>query len=792
MKPLLRLIVAAALLATASASAAATINVQVDRPGHSIAPTLWGVFFEDINLSADGGIYPELVRNRSFEDQDKPEFWDFANLTNGKSEATIDTTRPLNPLNKQYLKIKLAGAFTLENSGYYGMGIAKGESYTFKAALHAEGFRGPVIVKLLNVAGQELASGEIKAIGSEWDYQSLDLTAAASDPKARLQISGSGSGNLCLDMVSLLPQKTWKNHGLRPDLAEAVHALQPSLYRFPGGCWVEGETIDKMYNWKKTIGNIDARTPLWNIWQYNATHGLGYHEYLQMAEDLGAEPLFCINVGMSHKEIIPMDQMGQWVQDALDALEYANGPTNSFWGGLRAKNGHPAPFNMKYLEIGNENGTQAYNERWALFHAAIKAKYPSVQLIANDWRGNIPKQPKPDLVDEHYYNTPEFFMQQAHRYDKYDRTGPKIFVGEYAVTRNTGKGNLRGAIGEAAFMTGLERNSDIVAMAAYAPLFCNANHKRWPVNLINFDSTRWFGIPSYYVQKLFSEHRGDVTLPTTVDVGTIAEQPPTGGIGVGTWNTAAEFKDIKVTAPDGKVLFTSDFSKDSDGWKTLGDGAQWSVQDGVLRQTAEREFIRALAGDKSWTDYTLTLKARKLSGREGFIILFHINDDEDRIWWNIGGWRNTQHGVELGETIDPKRGSIETNRWYDIKVQVQGTSVRCSLDGKVIHDIKNSPTVTRGLFASAVKDNQSGEVIVKVVNAAATPTETMINLNGAGKLAPSAAAVVLTSENPKDENTLAEPTKVSPRDLTLPVRAAKINHAFPGNSLTVIRVKAEK
>lgn len=788
----LRLGTLLACFAATTSSPAATVNIQADKPGHKVAPTLWGVFFEDINLSADGGIYPEQVRNRSFEDSEKPENWTFASVGDGKSEMTIDSSRPLNPLNKHSLRIKAAGAFTLENAGYYGMGIAKGEGYTFKIAARAEDFSGPIMIKILSDTGKTLAAGEIKSIGSSWKYHSLDLIASDGNAKAKLQISANGKGLLFLDMVSLMPKKTWKDSGLRPDLAEAVAALKPSIYRFPGGCWVEGEDISRMYNWKKTIGNVDARTPLWNIWQYNATHGLGYHEYLQMAEDLNAEPLFCINVGMSHKEVIPMDQMGQWVQDALDAIEYANGPTNTFWGGLRAKNGHPAPFNMKFLEVGNENGTQAYNDRWKLFYDAIKAKYPEVQLIANDWQNNIPKDPKPDLVDEHYYNTPEYFMQQAHRYDKYDRTGPKIFVGEYAVTRNTGKGNLRGAIGEAAFMTGMERNSDIVAMAAYAPLFCNANHKRWPVNLINFDSTRWFGIPSYYVQKLFSEHRGDVVLPTTVEVGDIEEKPPTGSVGVGTWNTAAEFKDIQVTAPDGKVLFSSDFSKKSDGWKTLGDGANWSVQDGVLKQTAEREFIRAIAGDKSWTDYTLTLKARKISGQEGFLILFHINDDEDRVWWNIGGWNNTQHGVELGETLDGKRGRIEANRWYDIKVEVKGAAVKCSLDGRVIHDLKNTLTVTRGLFASAVQDSKSGEMIVKIVNAAATPMETTINLNGAKKLAASADAIVLTSESPKDENTLDEPTKVSPKNSTIPITGTKIKHAFPGNSLTVLRVKTAK
>lgn len=790
MKKLLS-IVLLGITALSLAAAPAKISVQVDRPSHAVSPTLWGIFFEDINLSADGGIYPELVRNRSFEDSEQPESWKLVNAPDGNSEATTDTSRPLNPLNRRSLRLKLNGSAYLINEGYWGINIVKGEGYTLKlAARAADGFNGPLAVKVL-AAGKELAGGEIKSVTGDWKYYTIDLVATDSEPKALLQINLAGKGTLFLDMVSLLPKKTWKDHGLRPDLLEALDVMKPSFLRFPGGCWVEGENLARMYNWKKTIGNVDVRTPLYNIWQYYATHGLGYHEYLVMCEDLGATPLFDINCGMSHKENVPLDLMDQWVQDTLDAIEYANGPTNTVWGGLRARNGHPAPFNLKYLEIGNENGGSAYRERWPLFVKAIKAKHPEIQLIANHWLGGYPKEPMPEIVDEHYYNTPEWFLQHAHQYDTYDRTGPKIFVGEYAVTRNGGLGNLRAAIGEAAFMTGIERNSDIVTMACYAPLFCNANHKRWPVNLINFDSHRWFGIPGYYVQKLFSEHRGDVVLPTTVEAAAEAEPLPAGGIGVGTWNTAAEFKDIKVTAPDGKVLLTSDFTKNSVGWKKLGGGT-WSVQDGALKQTAEREFVRALAGDQSWTDYTLELKARKISGREGFLILFHIGDDEDRVWWNLGGWENTANAIELGETLDSKRGRIETGRWYDIKVEVRGTSIKCSLDGKVIHDLKNPRASIKGLFASATHDQKTGEIIVKVVNGAATPKEAEINLGGAGKLGATAQAIVLTSASPKDENTLDEPTKVSPRTETLMIGGSKFTRSFPGNSFTILRIPAEK
>ncbi|MBM3888542.1 MAG: alpha-L-arabinofuranosidase, partial [Verrucomicrobia bacterium] len=570
----------------------ASITVQANKPGHKIAPTLWGIFFEDINLSADGGIYPELVRNRSFEDYEKKShddkegemaktllFWSVRSNGNATASVAIDDSQPLNPFNRRSLRWDVNGATSIVNEGYYGMGIKAGAEYRLSlAARAADGFSGALDVTVESKAGQPLAQGRIEGISGGWKTFMLDLKVAASlrdakssfdrrsaslttsvstaavpgasrsdaatFPDARLVIGAAGKGSVWLDMVSLMPKATWKNHGLRPDLCEMLAALKPSFVRFPGGCWVEGHDMPKMYQWKKTVGDIAHRTPLWNIWQYNATHGLGYHEYLQLSEDLGAEPLFCINVGMSHREVVPMDQMGQWVQDALDAIEYANGPTNTVWGGLRAKNGHPAPFNMKYMEIGNENGGPAYHERWPLFVNAIKAKYPQMQLIANVW-GGYPSNAPPAIIDEHYYNVPEFFMAQAGKYDKYDRKGPKVFVGEYAVTRDCGLGNLRGAVGEAAFMTGMERNSDVVIMASYAPLFCNASHKRWPINLINFDSARVFGLPGYYVQKMFSEHRGDVTVPLEVKSPAMDQPARAGAVGVGTWSTQAEFKDIK-------------------------------------------------------------------------------------------------------------------------------------------------------------------------------------------------------------------------------------------------------
>jgi len=774
----------------------ARITVDVNKPGHSISPTLFGVFFEDINLSTDGGIYPELIRNRSFEDADKLQDWKFVS-EEAKSTASICTADvqsrppvpPLNAFNRKSLLINANGRFKLENNGYWGMNILKGTNYTIKfAARTADGFNSPLIVKLVSGNGNELASKELTGFDHSWKYYSTKLTASTGDTNAHLEISGEGSGKLFLDMVSLMPDQTWKNHGLRPDLAEALDALHPKFLRFPGGCWVEGDDFAHMNHWKNTIGNIDTRTPLWNIWGYNATHGLGYYEYLQLAEDLGAEPLFCINAGISHKEIVPLDQMGQWIQDALDAIEYANGPEHTVWGSIRAQNGHPKPFNLKYLEIGNENGQAPYADRWRLIAKAIHEKYPDIQFVANEWAGGHPNDPMPEIVDEHYYNNPDWFIWNANKYDQYDRKGPKIFIGEYAVTSGTGNGNLRGAIGEAAWMTGMERNSDIVIMGSYAPLFCNANHKAWPVNLINFDSYRWFGLPSYYVQQLFANNQGTVSLPLTIENAPGIEAPNAYGcIGLGTWNNAAEFRDLKVVDTKGKLLYQADFTKNIDDWRKTGKG-EWTVQNGILKQSVIAPNITAFVGDKNWSDYTITLKARKLSGENGFQIYFHNRNNNERTRWDLGGYSNTVHMMDISITSGSIPATIESGRWYEIKIDIQGNTVKGYLDGQLIQQVTDTTSNVKSLCASATRDDQSGDIILKVVNTSSAAVNTQINLNGTTALSQTGKVIVLTSASPLDENTLEEPAKVSPKTEKVIVKGHSLTRSFPGNSLTVIRI----
>jgi alpha-L-arabinofuranosidase len=602
-----------------------------------------------------------------------------------------------------------------------------------------------------------------------------------------------------LDVVSLFPKNTFKarSNGMRLDLANMLDDLKPSFVRFPGGCWVEGDNLGLSYRWKQTIGDVADRRYQQNIWQYWSTNGLGFHEYLQLCEDLGSEPLFVINVGMSHHGIVPMTGMKEWVQDALDAIEYANGPADSRWGSKRAMNGHPAPFGLKYMEIGNENGGPEYAERYALYHDAIKARYPEVHLIANVWDG-FPKNRPVEFIDEHYYSSPEFFINNADRYDKYDRNGPKIYVGEYAVTQRCGKGNLIAALGEAAFMTGMERNSDIVLLSSYAPLFANVNYKKWNPDLINFDPSESYGTPSYYAQKMFSQNRGDVIIQSSLQ---IQEPPPelpparNGKIGVGTWNTHAEFKDIQVTK-NGRTLYSSDFSQGAKGWKP--DAGKWNVVGEALRQSADGTKLRAYAGDSLWTDYTYTLKARKLSGSEGFLILFSVKDNDNYAWWNIGGWGNTRHSVEYCEdgwrvlVGKEASGPIETDRWYDIKIELNGEHIRCYLDDKLIHDVLYEQTPLRSLHAVAGRDTTTGEIVLKVVNVSKHAFDSQLEIRGSKPLEQIGSVSVLSSGNPKDENSLLTPKKVFPKSEQLNGVSNSFRRTFPPYSLTILRLKETK
>jgi len=786
--------------ADAAESKATRLTVSVDKPGIAVSPLLYGIFFEEINHAGDGGIYAEMVRNRSFEEPLKDKTipgWELVTGQGGAGKISVETDRPMSAKNPHFLRLQIEnanGRVGIANEGFRGshkesngMCVKQGAEYLL--SLSARSSTGqPLIVSLESPNSVLLASGTVSAPGKEWTKLTCRLVATASGTDARLAVAGNSAGTVDLDMISLFPRDTWKGreNGWRPDLIQKLVDMKPAFMRFPGGCWVEGNSLEDAYRWKRTIGEVADRATVRNLWHYYSCNGLGFYEYLLLCEDLAAEPLFCINCAMSHTEMrtqpTSLDGVDEYIQDALDAIEYANGPADSRWGSLRAKAGHPKPFNLKYMEIGNENGGAAYKVRYAAFRKAIKAKYPEMHLVCDSYE---PPADTIEISDEHYYSSPEFFATNADKYDRYDRARPKVFVGEYAVTQGSGAGNLLSAIGEAAFMTGMERNADQVLMASYAPLFADVHYKGWNPDAICFDNSRVYGTPSYHVQALFAKNRGDVNLPVSIEQP-VAARPHTGAIGVGTWHTSAEFKDIVVTRGE-RELWRSDFSKGTDDWRL--EHGQWSVEDGALRQTAVDKPCLAEVGDPFWTDYTVRLKARKLGGSEGFLIRFLARPDQERIWWNIGGWKNTAHGVEGAGGSDKVPGKIETGRWYDIRIEINADRIQCFLDDRKIHDCQLvSP---KSVFAVAGRVNGTGEVVLKVVNVSGAEMTAAIDLQGVERVAFKGLRTVLTGPAAATENTLALPERVLPVTAPVAIDGPQFKQTLPPWSVSVLRVKAE-
>jgi len=544
------------LTAALTAAQPATITVQVDQPGAAIPSTQFGIFFEDINFGADGGIYPERVKNRSFEFPVALMGWQKIERNAAQGTMAISDQNPINGNNQHYLHVKVENAgegFGLSNEGFRGIGIQKDAQYVFSVfARRTE--TGPVTLRaeVVDANGKSLGQAKFSGFTDQWRKHTVTLRATGTEAKARLNVFVEGSGAVDLDEVSLFPKETWKNrpNGLRADLVKLLSDLKPGFVRFPGGCIVEGRDLKERYQWKTTIGNLAERKLIINRWNvefksrnparaaedYYQSFGLGFYEYFQLCEDIGAEPLPILNCGMACQfntnELAPLTELDPYIQDALDLIEFANGSVATKWGRKRAELGHPAPFNMSLLGIGNEQWGPQYIERYEPFAKAVKAKYPNITLISSagpspqgerfDFLWGKLKTLNADIVDEHYYMPPKWFLENAGRYDNYPRTGPKVFAGEFAAHvpakgRPDRPNNLEAAIAEAAFMTGLERNADVVPMASYAPLFGHVDAWQWSPNLIWFDNLRSFGTPSYYVQKLFSANRGSNILPVLLD-----------------------------------------------------------------------------------------------------------------------------------------------------------------------------------------------------------------------------------------------------------------------------------
>lgn len=528
------------------AQSVTTLDVDASTSKAKIQPTMYGIFFEDINFAADGGLYAELIKNRSFEFDNPLMGWDQPNSDrhsyNKGSGMAVPVKYPDGQTNHNFIRVTLndAAGYQLVNNGYRGIGLHKNANYKLSfLAANPSGDIQKVHFKLLDESDKVLASSSVNLSAGDWEKYQTELTSNATVAKARLVISFSGEGSLDLDMVSMFPEETWKNreNGMRKDLVQLLADMEPGFLRFPGGCIVEGRTLAKRYQWKKTVGDVSDREILINRWNTEFSHrltpdyyqsfGIGFFEYFQLAEDIGAAPLPILSCGIACQfntgELVPMDQMDPYVQDALDLIEFANGSVDTPWGKVRADMGHPEPFNLKYIGVGNEQWGPEYIKRYKVFHQAIKAQYPDIIIVS----GTVPfpegdyfeygmeqlTELGAEIIDEHYYKDPKWFRENADRYDSYDRNGPKIFAGEYAaqsvaIASPENENNWECALSEAAFMTGLERNADLVHLTSYAPLMAHTEAWQWTPDLIWFDNLSSYGTPNYYVQKLFANHRG--------------------------------------------------------------------------------------------------------------------------------------------------------------------------------------------------------------------------------------------------------------------------------------------
>jgi alpha-N-arabinofuranosidase len=567
------------------------ITVQVDKPGAQVPKTLFGLFFEDINFGADGGLYPERIKNRSFEFPNPMMGWKQLNRDEAKGQLYVyDHGSINNTPNSHYLRIKTLTSekpFGVTNEGFRGIGVEKGAEFTFSImARRIDGAPATLRVEVED-DGRLLGHTEISGFINAWKTYTATLRATDTSSKAHLNLLLEGSGTVDVDMVSLYPKDTWQNrpNGLRNDLVKLLRDMKPGFLRFPGGCIVEGRYLEQRYQWKTTIGDLDERRLIINRWNtefswrptpdYYQSFGLGYYEYFLLSEDIGAEPLPILNCGMAcqfnSSELAPLEDLDHYIQDAIDLIEFANAPANTEWGRKRAAMGHPKPFNLKMIGVGNEQWGPQYVERYEVFARVLKQKYPNIALVSSagpapdgerfDFLWKKMRELKADLIDEHYYMPPKWFRDNAGRYDDYPRSGPKVFAGEYAaqsvgIASPDNRNNWECALSEAAFITGLERNADVVQMSSYAPLFGHVEAWQWTPNMIWFDNLRSYGTPNYYVQKMFSVNQGTKLLPVQLDGSAKNGQGDlytsaslderTGEVIVKVVNTASAAKEVRV------------------------------------------------------------------------------------------------------------------------------------------------------------------------------------------------------------------------------------------------------
>lgn len=830
------------------AQSRATITVDAAQPGAAVSPSLHGIFFEEISHGGEGGLYGELIQNRGFEESRLPPAttlvdgfivptrgphfslpngrasdWKMRWTVNGQWPAwsgsgvglELVDVAPLNAATPHSLKVTVGeGSGSLANEGFWGINVVEGDSYnlnfyarTDAAGAASGGYKGPLTASLQSADGKVLASYEFKSVGSSsWKKYTCKLKATSSDMKGKFVFTFGGKGTVYFDFVSLFPEKTFKGrpNGMRADLAQYLADLHPAFIRWPGGCFVEGINIESAPNWKRSIGPVEQRVGTYSPWGYWSTDGFGYHEYLQFCEDIGADALYVFNAGVScdfrSGTFIPDEGVDSIINDILDGLEYALGPANSKWGKVRAAAGHPKPFPLKYVEIGNEQAGPRYARRYNWFYSAIKKKYPQLKILASMGIGDVNKRTldsmkSVDLADEHAYKAAGWSMRNYGHFDSYKRGDWDMYVGEYATNGGVGHGNMQAALSDAVYILSMERNGDLVKMSSYAPLFVNVNDVDWPVNLINFDDARSYGRISYYTIKLFNDNRSDRNFSTSVAVTPVEKKTPlyAGSIGLATWDTDAEFKDVEVSS-NGQVVYRSDFVLRSSEWKPVR--GNWKVTaDSAMGQTGLGAQRFMWLPGKTFETYTVRLKARRTSDKtNAFILPFAVKDDNTMLRAHIGAnvnststFESVTNGMQVADLTNQRRmpAPIKTGQWYDVRLEVAEDHVECYLDDQLLM----SYTEPQKLFSIAGRDEKTGDVIVKVVNGGATPYDVSMRLDGGIDPASDALLTMLRSDLPGVENSLEEPRKVIPVESTVSGVAREFPMSFPGYSISVLRIR---
>lgn len=843
-KPALLLFFSLLIFVTTKAQYRAEINIDAAKLGAQVSPALHGVFFEEISHGGEGGLYAELIQNRGFEESTLPHGtklidgfivpdkaphynlpdndtsdwkmewpyksqWPAWSLLNGESGLSLALTdlHPLNGITPHSMEINISdpGKNALVNEGFWGINTIAGDTYnlSFYARIDQH-FKGALTAALQAQDGKILASYTFSNVtGTAWKKYDCALVAKQTDGKAKFVMSFGSKGTVWLDFVSLFPAKTFMNrpNGLRKDLAQYIADLHPAFVRWPGGCYVEGINIQNTPEWKSSIGPVEKRKPTFSPWGYWSSNGFGYHEYLQFCEDIQAAALYVFNIGVACEfrcgNYVPDDKVDSVINNSLDAIEYAIGPVTSKWGKVRSSNGHPKPFPLEYLEIGNEQHGPRYAQRYNLFYNAIKGKYPQLKLIASMGIGDVNRHTldsmqKVDIADEHAYKPAFWAMRNDDHFDKYERGDWDMYVGEYATNSGVGAGDMTAALTDAVYIMAMERNGDLVKMSSYAPLFVNVNDVDWPVNLINFNASESFARVSYYAIKMFNENKASVNIfsSTTAILPAVKEPQFKGSIGLATWDTQTEYAAIEVIQ-DGTAVYRSDFKNNAAEWQ-LARG-EWKITDSSMIQTAMGEQRLAWLQHKSFSTYTLKLKAKRISGYNAFIVPFAIKDSNTQLRVHIGSWLNSHcvfesitNGFDVaGITNQVKLNQpIETGRWYDIRIEVRPDKVECYLDDTLIMTY----TEPKKFFALAGKDEETGDIIVKVVNASANVYETTIHLANIPVIKPNGQLITLSAVSGDAENSFKNPTRLIPVSQQLSNLGSSFKLDVKQYSINVIRI----